>query len=234
MPTYNNVEYVRIMRPLPDFTQRDVYGIPFVEVDAINITHLGDGLWLTSLNNASSQDTMASRKIVHSFKSDDVLRRCCNNPYKWLDRTAGYLAVSSFDISMDPGMECAQVLWATFLNRWSGAFAQAHGRKIVPTVGWTVPDHYDICFAGLRDGGVFLISTLGAHNDDSHGVFMDGYQELRRRFPKTRIICVGNRIEGMDDDVCYVKYRDSFGYRKKHFVWQPPLLNWDMTMAQVD
>jgi len=32
-------------------------------------------------------------------------------------------------------------------------------KLVIPTVGWITPDTYDICFSGLRDGGVFIISS---------------------------------------------------------------------------
>ncbi len=118
-------------------------------------------------------------------------------------------------------------------NRWSGAFMQTHGKMVVPTVGWVKPDTYDICFSGLRDGGVFLISTLGVNNSICYPYFIDGYREMRRRFPSTQIISVGDRLEGMDDDVCYVRYEDSFGSWDRHQDWwQPKLFNWDMSIPK--
>ena len=58
------------------------------------------------------------------------------------------------------------------------------------TVGWTTPEFYDITFAGLRDGGVFIISTLGTSNLLSYDEFIQGYHELRTRFPNSQLICV--------------------------------------------
>ena len=37
MPTYSNKAYIELMRPLPDFVARDVYGIPFIEPENIGI-----------------------------------------------------------------------------------------------------------------------------------------------------------------------------------------------------
>lgn len=232
MPVYNNLEYVRIKRPLPEFIQKDKFGIPFIEPDIIDISNMNNGKWLVSLNNLSNKDNLASRKIVHSFKSDDVLHRWYNNPYKYLEKVAPYYAVSSFDFSMDNEMEYPMIVSAVFKNRWSGAFAQAHGKKVIPTVGWTIPEYYDLCFSGLRNGGVFLISTLGVNNKDSKDSFLQGYFELRRRFPDSRIICVGDRLREVDLDVCVVSYADSFGYwNRKNSYWQPHLIEWDGSIA---
>ena len=110
---------------------------------------------------------------------------------------------------------------------------QTNGKSVIPTVGWVKPDTYDICFAGLRDGGVFLISTLGVNNSVCYPTFINGYHEMRNRFPNARIISVGDRLAGMDDDVCYVLYKESFGSWDRHQDWwQPRLFNWDMTVPK--
>ena len=67
---------------------------------------------------------------------------------------------------------------------------------VIPTVGWTNSDTYDICFSGLRDGGVFIISTLGTNNIVSYREFIPSYNEMRKRFPNTQIICVGDVLYG--------------------------------------
>lgn len=231
MPTYKFTDYLKIMRPLPQYVERDMYDIPVIEAVPIDISSMNNGLWLINMKNISAKDKISHRKIVHSFCYDDTLRRTFNSPITYLSRTALYYAVSSFDFSMDEKMNFKQILEATYDNRWSGAFMQANGKRVIPTVGWVNPDTYDICFSGLRDGGVFLISTLGVHNNNCSAVFIEGYYEMRKRFPNTKIISVGDRIEGMDCDVCYVKYEDSFGSMdQQQHLWQPQMFNWDGTI----
>ena len=51
---------------------------------------------------------------------------------------------------------------------------------------------------------------------------------MRKRFSSSQVICIGNRIEGMDEDVCYIKYKQSFGnWDKYRDYWQPSLINWN-------
>ena len=58
-------------------------------------------------------------------------------------------------------------------------------------------------------------------------------EKMRRRFPNTQIISVGDRLEGMDDDVCYVRYEDPFGsWDRRQDWWQPKLFNWDMSIPK--
>ena len=233
MPTYSYKKYLSLMRPLPDFVERDSYGIPVIQPEPMDISRINNGMWLINMKNVSAKDPHPKEKIVHSFCYDDTLIRAFNNPIKYLSRVAQYYAVSSFDFSMDRRMDFKQLLEATYDNRWSGAFMQVHGKRTIPTVGWTSAASHNLCFSGLRDGGVFIISSLGVNNNLSYPDFIEGYLELRRRFPNTKIICVGDKLSGMDNDVCYVLYEESFGTADRYQnYWQPRLINWDMSIPE--
>ena len=234
MPVYSNRDYVKIMRPLPQYVERDIYDIPVIEPQKIDISQMNNGLWLINMKNISTKDPHPKSKIVHSFCYDDTLFREYNRPQRYLERVSPYLAVTSFDFSMSQNMNTFQILSATYNNRWSGAYLQSYGLIVFPTVGWTIPQNYHIEFSGLRDGGIFIISTLGTNNPISKKVFLDGYYEMRNRFPNTQIICVGDKIDGMDSDVCFVLYEESFGDfdRKEGSGWQTKLFNWDMSISK--
>ena len=233
MPLYNNHDYVSIMRPLPDNYKCDIYGIPFIKKQNIDITNLNNGKWLINPHNLKKDDKKASIKIVHSFLFDKDLNRYYNNIWTYLDNIASYYASCSFDFSMHKGMKEAQIIDAVFKNRWSGAYLQSLGRRVIATVGWVDEDTYDICFAGLENGAVFIISTLGVCNDDCKDDFLKGFFELRRRFPNSPVICVGQKLKEMPDNVCYIKYVESFGKTNKFSsFWQPMFLNWDMSISK--
>ena len=216
MPIYNTNDYIRLMRPLPQSVERDVFGIPYVDADDINIDGINYSHWLINMNNARADDKNADKKIVHSFCYDKHLLRAYNNPINYLHRVSRYYAVATFDFSMHKGMDFRHILAAIYDNRWIGAFMQTHGKKVIPTVGWVHPDENNICFAGLRNGGTFMISTLGVNNSISRSEFITGYNLLRERFPDSQLICLGNKIDGMDSDVCFVSYADSFGNWDKY------------------
>lgn len=233
MPTYQNKTYLKIMRPLPDYVERDIWDIPVIQPQRLDISAMNNGLWLINMKNISSKDRCPSRKIVHCFCYDKELDRIYKDPIKFISRAAPYYAVATPDFSMHPDMDDMQILYATYRNRWMGAYMQTYGLRVPPSVGWVDSRRNDIVFAGLRDGGTFIISTLGTNNILSHDDFIQGYREMRRRFPRTSLICVGDRIDGMDDDVCYVRYKDSFGSWDRHCdYWQPSLFNWDGTIPE--
>ncbi len=231
MPVYSDDEYLRIVRPLPSFVKRDIFDIPIIEPVDIDISKMNNGLWLTGVNNVSVTANNADYKITHAFKSDKKLRSIYNNPKRFLQRAAKYKAVSTLDFSMDIKMDFHGIYSATYQNRWFGAYLQSNGIPVIPTVGWLNTDTFYLCFAGLCDGGIFIISTIGSNNEESYPMFITGYRELRKRFPNTKLICVGKRLEEMDDDVCYVDYKNSFGtWDKKNCIWQVSFLNWNMTI----
>ena len=82
-----------------------------------------------------------------------------------------------------------------------------------------------------EDGGVFIISSLGVDNEECAPVFLRGYYKMRTLFPDSKIICLGNRINGMDNDILFVPYKESFGNWEQYpGYWQMSLLNTDGTL----
>ena len=231
MPKYNYDDYIKLMRPIPNNFTMDKYGIPYIKKYDIDISNVNNGKWLINIENTNKSDKNAKVKIVHNFKFDDNLNRLYNNPIKYLERVSNYYATSTMDFSMHPNMSKSQIIDATFKNRWSGIWLQQNGyNNVIVTVGWVLEDTYDICFSGIVDGNVLMISTIGCNNEESYQIFINGYKELRKRFPSSKLICVGTRLDGMDDDICYVSYVQSFGnFDKYRSYWQPRLFNWDGT-----
>ena len=236
MPTYNYKDYVKVMRPLPKNWPIDIEGIPFVKKSAINISDINNGKWLISISNINKSSKNLNRKISHCFRYDNELNRFYNNPFLFLERATKCYAASTFDISMHEEMQRAQIVAATFENRWSGVWLQTNGyERVVVTVGWVKPDTYDICFAGIEDGTTLMISTLGVCNDESKQDFLAGFGEMRKRFPHSQIICLGSKLDGMDENICYVSYDQAFGsLDKKHSYWQQKLFNWDFSEVNYD
>lgn len=229
MPIYNNENFVKIMRPIPKDRPRGIEGIPYVKKSKIDISDINNGKWLINLNNIYSGDKNAYRKIVHCFKENNELDRYYNKPYMLLEKVCKYYATSTLDFGMHPGMGRAQIIDATFKNRWSVVWQQMNGHeRVAVTVGWLFKDTYDICFTGIEDGTLLIISTLGVCNAMSRDIFLNGFKEMRRRFPHSQIICVGNKLPEMDNDVCFIDYKNSFGNFDKYCYYrQPALFNWD-------
>ncbi len=231
MPTYNNRDYIKIIRPIPNGWPKDIEGIPFVKKSDVDISDINNGKWLISVSNINNKSKNLGRKIAHCFKFDSELNRFYQNPFLALARMTKCYAASTFDISMHEEMQRAQIIGATFKNRWSGAWLQMNGYdRVFVTVGWVKPNTYDVCFAGIENGSPLMISTLGVCNEDSKTDFLLGYNEMRKRFPDSQVICLGERLNGMGGDICYVNYDQSFGnLDSRQDFWQAKLFNWDFS-----
>lgn len=228
MPFYNFNDYIKLIRPLPDYVERDIFGIPFIDEQEIDLSGLNNSKWLINMNKINPSDTNANKKIVHSFCYDDDLYKAYNKPFDFLQRVSKYYAVASFDFSMYDVMDFRHILASVYDNRWIGAFLQSYGKKVIATVGWTSEQYDNICFAGLKNDATFMISTLGVNNEECKSAFLRGYFVMRKKFPDSKIICVGDPIEGMDNDVFYVRYKESFGNWEKYpGFWQLSFLNAD-------
>ncbi|MBO4214304.1 MAG: DUF4417 domain-containing protein [Lachnospiraceae bacterium] len=228
MPVYKNKDYVSLIEPLPSYVEVDISGIPFIEKDDIDISNLNNGKWLIKGSNCKKSDKEAHNKIVHEFCYDKELRKILENPYKYLAKVGSYYAVSTPDLSLDDKMNRIKVYGAVFDSRWMGAFLQANGKKVITTVQWCKEEYFRITHSGLRDGAPMMISTLGANNSISKETFFKGYHYLREKCPSSQIICVGDRIEGMDSDICYIKYEESFGSKDLSICgWQGSIINWN-------
>ena len=59
MPIYNNKEYIKLMRPIPDDWPLDIEGIPFVRKSIIDIKNLNNGKWMINISNAQENDKYA-------------------------------------------------------------------------------------------------------------------------------------------------------------------------------
>ena len=81
---YKRKDYINLMRPIPTYWKRDIYGIPFIKRNDFDISYLNNGKFLISPNNISIKDKNKYNKIVHCFKDDKVLERIYNDPTKFI------------------------------------------------------------------------------------------------------------------------------------------------------
>jgi len=212
MPDYDLDTLLGINHNLSPQTRRDIFGIPFVEKQFIEFDKINSEYYLAKYNNCSEKTPLIQYKIGHGFMYDDWLRRYLNKPISFLKKMGHCKAWITPDVSIDMNASEAQAIGIIENVRWIGRLGQEMGQIVLPSVGWSRKELDDICFAGLRDGSIFFISTLGVNNDLCRPDFIRGYIEMRRRFPNSKIVCIGKQIEGMDNDVIYVDYQESFGY----------------------
>lgn len=212
MPDYDLDTLLGINHKLSPQTKRDIFGIAFVEKQSFDYQKINSEYYLAKYNNCSEKTPLIQFKIGHGFMYDEWLKRYLNKPISFLKKVGHCIAWVTPDVSIDMEATEAQAIGIIESVRWIGRLGQEMGQIVFPSVGWSRKELDDICFAGLRDGSIFFISTLGVNNEQCKPNFLRGYKEMRRRYPNSKIVCIGKQIEGMDNDVIYIDYQESFGY----------------------
>ena len=154
-----------------------------------------DGLSLIRFTNAVKSETSDLGATVHFYEADEDFDEVWNDPEGHVAELAQYKQVMSPDFSLWWDMAAALQMVNTLRNRWCGAYWQAKGLTVIPTVSWGSGKSFDFCFAGIEQGGVVSVSTVGCK--DARREFMRGYQEMLRAVRPEAVVCYGEPFEEM-------------------------------------
>lgn len=199
-------EKYKVIRPIFGDCKYDEYHMPIIkktDMDAIDWNSLN----VIGLQNASVKNANKNT-LVLMFNYDKILLRLWNDPLKRIVLFQNYAAVATPDYSIYPTMNPNEIRHNVYMSRWLGVTWQNYNNIVLPTVGWAMPDTYDICFSGLEYGSIVVISTLGCH--EYPDVFLEGFAELKKRANPPLVIVFGDMIPGMTGTFINYKYKDSF------------------------
>ena len=154
------------------------------------------------------------KSIVHFFLDDYKFESIYNNPEKKIEALRQFKAVLTPDFSMFVEMPIALQLFSTFKNRWTGAYLQQQGIKVIPTVRWGDLTSFNFCFDGIEKGSIVAVSTIGVKKQKSH--FMLGYNEMLSRIKPSKIICYGKPFDEMKGDIIEVDYAKTNNLQKSN------------------
>lgn len=154
------------------------------------------------------------KSIVHFFLDDYKFESIYNNPEKKIETLKNFKAVLTPDFSMFVEMPIALQLFATFKNRWVGAYLQEQGIKVIPTVRWGDLTSFNFCFDGIEKGSIVAVSTIGVKKEKSH--FLLGYNEMLSRIKPSKIICYGKPFGEMKGDIIEVDYAKTNNLQKSN------------------
>ena len=142
-------------------------------LDKVYSTELTDDFWqmpviynqdyvperLVGFNYAK---TYADKHVgIHFFIDDYQFERVWNYPDKYLDMLMAYDCILSPDFSLYSDMPMAMKIWNVYRSRQIGAYYQSCGVRVIPTISWAEPETYTFCFAGVPEGSVVAVSTVG-------------------------------------------------------------------------
>lgn len=204
-------EKYKVIRPIIGECEYDRFNMPIIRK-----TDYSEHEWnkLSAIGIKSASPRTADKNtlvIMHAY--DKELLRLWNNPLNKIGLFHGFAAVATPDFSFYPPMNENEIRHNVYMSRWLGVTWQNYNCNVLPTIGWALPDTYDICFSGIEYGSVVIISTLGC--SEYKEAFLDGFNEMKRRINPPLIIVVGDMIEGMTGTFLNYKYTDTFAPKYK-------------------
>jgi len=162
------------------------YNIP--KIDPVMVYPKGEFIPINYAKTAQDRHG----KIMHCFVDDYQFIRLWNQPDKYISILSQFAAVCSPDFSMYTDMPLAMQIYNHYRKHWLGAYWQARGVTVYPTISWSTPDSYDWCFDGEPVGGVVAVSSVGTQNGkDSKRLFLRGYEEMIKRLSPLWVIFYG-------------------------------------------
>lgn len=205
-------EKYKVIRPVFGDCDYDAIHMPIVKkikTDSLDWEHLK----VIGVQNVSEK-TSDKNTLVLMFNYDKRLMSLWNDPLKKIGLFQGYAAVGTPDFSIYPTMDPNEIRHNVFMSRWLGVTWQTHNCLTIPTIGWALPDTYDICFSGVERGASVIISTLGCREHED--VFLSGFNEMKCRIDPPLIIVFGDMIDGMTGTFLNFKYEECFCRKNKY------------------
>lgn len=144
---------------------------------------------------------------VHFFVDDYRFRGIYKEPDRTLGKYAQYAFLLTPDFSLYADMPRWMQLANVAKNRWCGAYWQAHGLTVIPTISWAGASSFDFCFDGVEQNAVVAIGMIGCKK--SRIGFLRGYHAMLERLNPSKVICFGEPFPEMDGNIIPVDYRAS-------------------------
>lgn len=91
----------------------------------------------------------------------------------------------------------SEQLFATYKNRWCGAWWESQGITVIPSVLWNGEESYDFAFAGVARGSIVAIAGRNWKQDPN------GFDCLRQSLRPVKILCFGDPQVELPELVTY-------------------------------
>ena len=141
-------------------------------------------------------------KGVHFFLDDYQFERVWNNIDKYTEVLQRFKAVMSPDFSMFRVNPKALQIYQHFRKHFIGAYWQANGLTVIPTINWADEKSFEWCFDGEPTNSIVAISTVGSMNSKANKEgFYKGYEEMKKQLQPKKILCYGTVPEEIKNEV---------------------------------
>lgn len=193
------------------FAHDGKFEIPVIKRQNINLS----GISLLGYDQTRQNDEQNKDKFIHFFLDDYKFDSIWNDPEKRIAKLKQYKGILSPQYSVYYTMPIVMQMYNTFRSRWCGAYFQAKGFDVIPTISWGMEDSFDFCFDGIEKGSIVAVSTLGVKKEKEF--FMSGYNEMLRRIEPQSVICYSKPFKEMDGNIISIDYATTNNLSKKFF-----------------
>ena len=119
---------------------------------------------LIGFNYATGKKTVKHCGI-HFFIDDYQFQRVWNQPDRYIAPLKRFQCVLTPDFSTYMDMPEAMKIYNVFRSRLIGAYWQACGLKVIPTLQWAGPESFPYCFSGIPNNSTVAVSTVGTNDN---------------------------------------------------------------------
>ena len=186
--TYNtyNMQLVDHVELTPDKWQMPIiHKTSFVPDDMIGFKYV-----------KTDNNENAEKAGIHCFIDDYQFERLWNRPDEYIELVRPYQCMLSPDFSLYTDMTMPTKIWNVYRSRLIGAYYQAQGIEIIPTVQWAEAETFEFCFKGIEKGGTVAVSTIGVKEDpECYALWVAGMQEMIKQVKPKTILVYGGELD---------------------------------------
>ena len=92
-------------------------------------------------------------------------------------------------------------------NRRCGCYWQEQGLTVIPTISWSTPRSYELCFDGVEKNSIIAIGMIGCEQNKKE--FLRGYDYMLSKIEPEAVICFGTPFDEMLGNIIPIDYRFS-------------------------
>lgn len=169
-----------------NFIGDGVYDIPIIKPSNISVNNF------IGFNYAKTCKAPEDTSL-HFFIDDYQFSRLWTNPNRYLLLISKFNCVCTPDFSTYTDYPKIIQIYNHFRKHWLGAYWQANGVTVIPTISWSDESSFEWCFDGEPIGGTVAVSSVGTQlNKQSKQLFLNGYNEMIKRLQPETVIFYGN------------------------------------------
>ena len=133
---------------------------------------------------------------IHFYIDDYQFERLWNAPEKYIDVLREYECILTPDFSLYMDMPMPMKIWNIYRSRQIGAYYQARGIKVIPTVSWAEAETFEFCFLGIPKGSIVSVSTIGVKQDsEALEIWKAGMEAMIEQIEPSTILVYGGELE---------------------------------------